>query len=348
MARSEGNALVSKITYPDLNMTQYPDQIDSRISTDPGYNENMKGFTNKKDYNMAEHVNALHDAVMALQRQLGILPSVDKDGVNRTTVGSRISILENKDYDARYGGEGWDTTQTLVGHKHDGQPGGPSQISLTTEVSGKLKKTNINLSYLDANGLTGADIAISPTSSTRLNAAINDKVSASAGGIIEKDLRVKGKSNSRFNIEADIKDAVSGVGTVVTDLGTKSGQALKVSATTNTRFVRHDDYSLEFGKYVAIVRAKVSDNTLSESVLRMEAYAYTSTGWSRKNQVDIKCIDFDASNKWKTFYMVFDYESDVASPYLHFNLWKLATTASVELYYDYLHITPIHPAVFDM
>ena len=72
--RSEDDAIGNKENYQDLNLTNYPNFLDSRSETPNNpyrYNKNMRGFVNVgegealPDYVMAEYINAALDGVMA-------------------------------------------------------------------------------------------------------------------------------------------------------------------------------------------------------------------------------------------------------------------------------------------
>lgn len=336
MPRSESNAIVGKTTYTELNLTNYPDSIDSRSN-----NKNMAGFENIKDYNYAEHINALADAVMALQRAIGAKPYIDKDNINRTTVSERILAMENKDYDSRYGGAGWDTSQTLVGHTHTGGPGHPSQVNLVSEVQGLLSKTNIDLSA--STGLTGADILVSKTDSRQISEAINDKLSISQGGTINKSLEVKGGFQSRLYREwdASTRDA----GTLVTDYTAMTNQISRNVGTTACQFYNKAVYNLLYGKYVLAVRARVN-SAVTEEVLHLRWYDFMSGEWNLKKNMYLKGTDF-TPNKWQMFYLTFDHEGDAANSYSSFHVWKPVTTANVTVDIDCVYIMPTHPAVYD-
>ena len=350
MARSESNAIVGKVTYPDLNMTHYPDKIDSRVPTDEGYNPNLRGFENRKDYNLAEHVNALDDAVMAIQRALGAQPYIDKDGVNKNTVSERIRAIEMKNHDTRYGGVGWNPSQTLVGHTHTGEPGHPSKIDLTKEVMSKLPKANLDLSQ--TTGLTGADIAVSKDISTKVSDAINDKLSVTQGGTIQKNLTVKGKVRNRFYVDLDAMDVNSTQGMLITDYTTRTEYSRKFTySDSDIKMIQYDDNTLEYGKYVACVRLKISQN-ISSPVFRLEAINLGGGGTAYRATKVINGTDFDSLD-WQTFYLVFENKATMGSQVLsnnifRFNIWKLKTKIPVDAYIDYIHICPAHPAIYDM
>jgi hypothetical protein len=324
----------TKSKYAEYNLTRYPDALDSRDN-----NGNMKGFTNMVDYNMAEHINALTDAVMVMQRILGV-------GVEGThaDVKTRLNVLDNHNHDSRYGGAGWTVArgQTLIGHTHTGAAGHPSQINLVTEVQGKLNKNFLNLT---STGLTGADVMMSPTSSTKISDAVDDKLSVSQGGVIQRDLQVKGRLASRNLREWDINDTSNG--TKVTDNTTLTNQAVRGSGTADVRFIHEGIRDLQYGKYVIGVRLKVNSK-VSENVAYIRLYNSVGGNWSLNASQYIKGTDFDAAGKWQTFYLVGDVEGNTANSYPIVHIGKDATTASVNVDFDHAYIMPVTPAVFDM
>jgi hypothetical protein len=337
VARSEDNAILGKVSYPDLNLTNYPDAVDTRAN-----NPNMKGFENLKDYNLAEHVNALSDAVMAIQRALGIQPYIDKDGVNKTTVDDRVTALENKDYDPRYGGAGWITSQTLVGHTHTGQIGHPSQINLDSEVQGTLPKAR--LSFAQSGGITGADLSLSTTDVRKIPEVVNDKLSVSQGGTIQKSLEIKGQLQNRLYREWDASTMEAGA--VTTDYTALTNQVRRGTGTAEARFLTPTVSNLLYGKYVLAVRAKVSSR-VSEDVLSLKWYDYLTSTLTLKNSLVLKGTDFTTVNEWQMFYLTFDHTGNVSNSYGSFQVWKPTTTNSINVDIDCVYIMPTHPAVYD-
>ena len=168
--RSEQDEIGNKKNYQDLNLTQYPNAIDSRKN-----NLNMRGFTNvgegeTPDYVMAEYVNAALDGVMAVERALGVTPMVPYDThtdnlntvIEGGSVNSRITRIENGLFDERYGGSKWkyvSSRPTLSEHNHDGQDGHPGKIDLRDEVQSTIRKRHIDLTI--GTGLLGSDIFVS-------------------------------------------------------------------------------------------------------------------------------------------------------------------------------------------
>jgi hypothetical protein len=358
--RSETNA-VGNTKFTDLNMTRYPLQIDSKDSANAGYNINMKGFWSAgdthipagkdPDYNMAEHVNSLADAVMAIQRVLGITPYVDYKGADKGTVSARISAAENKDayYDARYGGSGWvaGTSGTILSHHHGGNAVGQSpQIDLTKEVSGLLPKANVDLAQ--ATGITGSDLILSTKDSTKIADAIADKLSMKTGGTILGDVTLSAGFTSRVHREWTASDLTTGAS--VTDISTTDGVARRYSGTAQATILSQAILNMLCGKYVLAVRLKTS-SLLSSEVARI-SYSDRNQSDSTKNQsrgfLSIKGTDFTAANEWQTFYMVFERENLDATAKGMLVLVASATTTSVNVDFDCAFITPVHPAVFDM
>lgn len=355
--RSESNAVGNR-KFIDLNMSGYPERIDSKDSTNLGFNPNMKGFWSAgdknlpagqlPDYNMAEHVNSISDGLMAIQRILGTNPHVDyKGGNTEGTVSDRIRAAEDKDayYDRRYGGIGWRPAfgQTILTHTHGGGNQQAPKITLTTEVQGKLPKDNVDLSA--ETGLTGADIRMSPTVSTKISVAINDKLSTSQGGTIQKDLEVLGKFQNRTYREWTAMDSPRG--TRITDTRTLDHSAKRFSGSTQQEIIAEPVQNLLSGKYVMGVRVKVSSRT-SDTVLMLGFYEHKQNGgWVEKSRVDIRGNEFDATNKWQMFYLVFDHEPEDARGHNGIRIRRLATSSNVNLDFDCAWVMPTHPAVFD-
>lgn len=358
--RSETNA-VGNTKFTDLNMTRYPLQIDSKDSSNGGFNVNMKGFWSAgdthlpagkdPDYNMAEHVNSLADAVMAIQRVLGITPYIDFKGTDKGTVAARIAAAEDKDsyYDARYGGSGWvaGTSGTILSHHHGGNAIGQSpQIDLTKEVSGLLPKANLDLTQVT--GLTGSDLLLSIQDSTKIADAMADKLSMKTGGTIQGSLTLNGGFASRVHREWTASNLTTG--SSVTDVSATDGVARRYSGNSQTAILSQSIKNMLCGKYVFAVRLKI-DSLLSSEVFSMN---YSDKNQSNNSNsvtrasVSIKGTDFTAANEWQTFYLVFERQNldSTAGGWIY--LSRSSTTSSVNVDFDCAFITPVHPAVFDM
>lgn len=346
MARSEAGYIPGKVNYADLNLTQYPDKIDSRVTTEPGYNANMKGFQNITDYNMAEHINAVGDAVISVQRALGVLPFRDKDGVSRGTVDARIKLLENKDYDIRYGGTGWANSQTLIGHTHTGAAGHPSQINLVTETQGKLPKSKVNLTYGNVDAITGADLSVSNSDSRKITDAINDKLSVTQGGTIQRFFEVRGNFASRFYREWDSATITAG-GTPITDYSTMTNQARRTTGTAETWLLNTGIQNLLYGRYVIGFRLRT--NRLSTQELFRTGYYYMNSSGSYvwQSGISVKGTDFNAVNQWQTFYHTVEHKGERSDAQCILHAVRSATSTDNTLDIDNIIMMPTHPAILD-
>ena len=362
MARSEKNKVGNEI-YTDLNMTAYPKEKDA-VTTDVAKkdkrNPNMLGWANigeaeVPDYVWAEHVNSLVDAVRALQRAVGTEPMLPADISGLTaaqitdilktkSVKTRMDDFENRNFDDRYGGAGWLPTadRTLANHVHNGQAGRPQKILLTdgAEVRGLLAKNNLNLAM--ATGVTGADIHISSTDSTKVKDAISEKLSTTSGGVVQGNVELKKKLNTRTNKEFATEDFT---GTEVSDSQTLSGARKESGPLAVNTFLKQSLGNLQYGRYVLGVRVKLVEGALSSTnVLRLRMAAQTGDA---QDEALIMAGEFEALNKWKMFYLVFDHEPANANKAGEIIIEKLATITNVRVAIDHAYIIPTHPAVFD-
>jgi hypothetical protein len=285
MPEENGKAnAVGNNVHTDLPLTRYPEAIDNRGSNEAGGNENLNLHQNLEDYNMAEHVNALADAVMSIQRALGIAPQLhtsqkDSSGnvitdsetllnlMKTKTVKTRLDTLEDKNFDSRYGGPEWSATsgQHLVGHTHTGETGHPQKVRLTSEVQGLLPRQNINLDYNTVGGLTGANISINATRSDSIDAVVADKLSQKEGGVIQKDLVVNGRTWNRVGRDYDAPQIA---GDKESDSNASLGISTYKKSTEGHVFLHNGIGSLYYGKYVAIIRAK-ADELISGDLIKV-------------------------------------------------------------------------------
>jgi len=361
MARSEANKVGNPI-YSDLPMTSYPAYKDAGATnetTKDKLNPNMKGWINVgdgvPDYVMAEHVNALIDSVRALQRAVGIEPMVPYDVTGMTaeqinaikqtkTVKTRMDDLERRNYDERYGGPGWSPTadRTLASHYHTGEVGRPSKIQLTgsAEVQGKLEKTNMNLDT--TSGVTGTDLYLSKGNNVKIADALNDKLSTTNGGTVSGKVIFKDAVDSLTTKEYRTSDFL---GNSVVDSQTYSGTRKESSGTAKTTLLNTTLRDLQYGKYILGVRAKLVSGSLTpSSVLELSVLAQTNDALDTKTLMG---SNFEAVDKWKMFYMVFNHEPATTGKTGTVLIEKPATTGTNVIAIDHAYIVPAHPGVFD-
>ena len=345
--RSEQNKIGNKQNYTDLNLTQYPNVVDTRIN-----NLNMKGFTNigegqVPDYVMAEYVNAAIDAIMAVERALGQTPMVPYDTPSESvlstietgTVAARMQRIENGLFDVRYGGAGWTNIAgrpTLSSHNHDGQNGHPGKINLQSEIEGLLKKINIDLT--SETGLTAADLFVSKTNLQKLDVALTEFLSKKTGGTIEGPVVLQKGFHSRTHYDATASELPMLSGTVLTqDATATDGNALvATSGGTSVPLLRMDSLkrqTLLFGKYLLMARVKIS-GAPNANVLRFQLGENVQTVHSS-----------ELSEGYATIYFVF--EQNATTKPTELVLQKLATGSTVSISLDCISIEPIHPAILD-
>lgn len=364
---SNANAVQNNV-YTDLEMTRYPEHLDAREGAK--LNLNMMRWTNLKDYNMAEHINAVQDAILAVQRTLGQhvqIPAnpVDAQGnpitdlaalnalASVTTVGDRLDAIEQYDWysilDKRYGGPTWAYSSTgknatIQEHRHlgsaSGIPGSPEKIVLTEEVTGLLPKANVNLTKTAA-GITGSDIFVEASSPEKISEALNDKISETTGGQIHKDatLEVLGKMNTRWTREFDHTDASTAGNTVVADGKTLLGRAISSGSVSASNLLEKQLTGMYHGRYVAIVR--LSSTNLS-TISAVEISAINTTTNAVLNSVTLKGSDFDAATNYKSFFLIFNHDGATK-----LRVRKLNTNTATTIKFDYAIVEPVHPAVFD-
>lgn len=342
---------VGNNVHEDLTMTRYPEAMDKRGSNKTGGNENLNTHKNLEDYNMAEHVNALADSVMAIQRALGIQPQLSTSDtatgaelynlLRTKTVKSRFDTLENKNFDDRYGGPNWkpEDKQTLEEHKHTGEKGHPTKINLNGEVQGVLPVNNVDLRYNQTSGLTGAKISINGSKSDSIDKVVADKLSRTEGGTIDAGLITKGTSWTRWGRDYDVTNLT---GDKEID---NEAFAMATYKSTNAKHTfldtKFDD--LYFGRYVLIVRAKT--NTLLNADLIKVSTTNPNGG---EVSFDVyKGNEFTSVNTWQNFYFVLDHNAKTTNKNGSFKIEKLATASAVKVSLDYAIITPVHPAIFD-
>lgn len=348
--RSEANYIPNKQNYKDLKLTQYPNVLDTRSN-----NTNMRGFVNigetqsVPDFVMAEYTNALGDAVRAVQRALGPIPMVYHGAtsnernqlIENFSVANRLTRIEDGLFDVRYGGEGWQNTPSrpvLNNHSHTGINGQPPRIHLVNEVTGLLRYQNIDLNY--QTGLTGAQISLSPSNSTKLHEVIADLLSKSQGGTVTGDTTFTGVVKTRTSIDATAQDVTNrGQSTLVSDHQTTSGRALSSTSTTAQRRLftinGQEKNHLLFGRYVLGIRMKKSTSRISAANILQVSLGSDSEYFTEES----------VSNTYKTIHYIFEHNE--LNRNSNIDITKLSTNANEEIKIDSYYIVPIHPATLD-
>ena len=347
--RSEANEIANKQNFKDLTMTQYPNALDTRTN-----NTNMRGFVNigeeaVPDFVMAEYTNALIDAVRAIQRTLGVTPSVYHGAtsterpqlIENFTVNERISRIEDGLFDTRYGGQNWTNSNprpVINNHSHTGANGQPPKIHLINEVTGLLRYQNINLSH--TTGLTGAQISLSPSNNTKIHEVIADLLSKSQGGTVTGNTTFTGVVKTRTSIDATAVDIVNkGQSNVVSDNQTTAGSALSSTNTTAQRRMftinANEKDHLLYGRYVLGLRVrKNTTRSGATNILQVNA------GGRVEN-----FTEENIPNTYKTIHYIYEHDSVTKSR--NIDVIKLSTSSNQEIRIDNYYIVPIHPATLD-
>ena len=340
--RSEAGKIGNKQNYKDLNLTRYPNALDTRAN-----NDNMRGFVNVgeeaiPDYVMAEYVNSVSDAVMAIEKSLGVTPMVPvgtaagavTSVIESSSVSARIASIESGLLDERYGGAGWSYVAgrpTLSKHEHTGTNGQPGKINLVNEIEGLLQKTNLNITQ--ASGLTGADLFVSKTNNKKIDASLDDMLSKTTGGIVLGQVNLKGGLESRTIIERTAPQFFGNVSaTLTSDASTTDSRMMRGTgtgaATIHQEVVGRD---LQYGQYIISVRVK-TPGAVNANVLTIQGGSTITT---------FKGNEIGAS--YTTVYALFNHNNpgDVIS------IKKVATTTALSVDVDNFSVQPVHPAVFD-
>lgn len=348
--RSEANRIGNKQHYKDLNLSHYPTAIDTRIN-----NTNMRGFVNVgeteaiPDYVMAEYVNAISDATMAVERALGVNPMVYYGAttveipelIENTTVSDRITRIENGLFDVRYGGEGWvfvPDRPTLNNHYHTGKNGQPPQVRLESEVRGLLPYKNIDLNY--QTGLTGAHISVSTNNPTKISEALNDKLSKTEGGLVSGNVTFTGVVKTRTSMDATAPDIVNqGNSRLVSDIDATASRSLSAGLgdSQSRLFTINPDEKahLLYGRYVLGVRVK-KEFSYDDNIAILSC---------KLGGLVEEFMEGDIGSEYKTLHFVFEQNPETKNQAIEVS--KLPSTETQNILLDSYYITPIHPATLD-
>ncbi len=146
--------------YSVLLNTNYPAELDIDVSLH-SEREGTHWAINidNEDYVRAGDINVLLDSMIAIQNVLGIAPQGSAEDIKE-----RLDDLDTHDHDLRYGGVNWDSTQTILGHVHDGDTGA-SLINLSNHVTGKLTRDFIAKGS-EEEALTSSDFIVPGTGMT--------------------------------------------------------------------------------------------------------------------------------------------------------------------------------------
>ena len=264
-------------------------------------NPNLLPWWDNVDVIIGDHINTLQDGMSAMQMVMGINPQIDKNSVDKLTVGARITALETT-----VETQGSDFTSAVKNHKHDGATNSPSKINLGTEVQEKLGKANIDLTLLT--GLTASDILV--TAGKSVAAVLAEKVSA-VGGAINGNINISGNlsannvaTHSRFEadgtmITVDAGGEIGSVKTVCGNIWSSSFAQSPATPGTGTQLLCHITPSLRYGKYcfIFMVGVAFAAGYSPTSFLNTEIFSITvkNTSSATAKTISIKGSDLNDS-----------------------------------------------------
>lgn len=363
-------------TYNDLNRTNYPNALDDRpdaiqtANRNPHFKvninfENRTATTAATDYIvLADDVNALQEAIMAVQRSLGVMPQGTNlnDSVSQRFVGIENFTLYNEskelgfntiDERLMWGGQrpsiGGDPAPliSIRQHIHSGTAGQADKISLTSHVTGLLKSVNIDLTSNSVNMLSASNIRMSTSSAQTISDKFDEKMDK-GGGSFTGDVTIEGNFTSRGHVEMDAKDMLSSAGkgysASASDPYADSGYTRKAVSANTTGILCYKTVNLRYGKYVAIFRIKVLSNASTNTIAKIGIKAVNGT--TDLAAILVKPTDFASANTYQSFFVEFDHgyfggHYKTVTPQVYFY------TGVTDLSVDSIVIEPITTALYD-
>ena len=365
-----------KPTWSDLLLTNYPWYIDSRQSAiDEGSIDPLTGnpqfklnvnfedrtrTTKAKDYYvMAEDINAIQDAVIGIQRTLGLVPYGNEydvaarlNEIERFVVMAKSKLDGHMDLDSRYmWGGSWPTDSnnnkaaniSIKTHRHTGTFDNAQKINLSSEVTDKLSKLNIQLTSKDINMLTANDIYTTAAMTETISQSL-DKKYDKTGGTISGNVFVQGNFRCLTMAEIDCKDTAKVVGTDRQDYKAYSGYSRYASAATASGKLVETIVPLRYGKYVAGIRMKTGSQTSASPVIEVVISDQNNIVATR----DTLAPNTFKTNDYETFYIEFEHANrsgsvTKADAKIVINFFNGIT--SIDL--DSIIIQPVTTAVYD-
>lgn len=368
------------ITYTSLTRTNYPDALDDRPDAVEVENRNphfalnvnfedRTSSTNPQDYYvLADDINALQDAIIAIQRSLGVKPQGDN---GLSTVAERFLNLENyvmlgdstnsgfNDLDERYMWGGTRPTingqpaplVSIVSHLHDGTPGQATKIDLANHVTGLLSKNNIDLTSNTTDMLSAQDIRMSTSDSTTIPQKLDTKYDK-AGGEISGDVKISGNIQCGIFFEKDAKDmgcdTDKGYQISTVDYYANSGYARKADINDLDGYLINETISMRYGYYSVILRMKIptTDSSKNSNMLCRISLLNKKTGELTTQIITVG--DFSVQDEYQNIYVNFNHRNDIGAVggAQEFDLKVYYYSGVTPLYIDSVVIVPVGIATY--
>jgi hypothetical protein len=328
-----------------MSLAQYPGAYDD---TNPYLRQAIIDFEDRTNTSLptdyvvtSEDIKVLQDIVLAIETALGINPA----GLSENLVARIEAIESTSTLDDRYGGVDWvgAGSPTILGHDHS-----TNQINLTSDVTGELPKTNIQLT--GAGALSAGDILVSTAGTKTIAVALTEKFDKS-GGVIAGNTTITGHMNSYMFKDVDAKDLSYTTGNNVVDtatfcgtsrvgLGDSDGDASGNLITYST--------TLRYFGYTLAIRLKVSDITQIDAIAQLTI----TSGSTVVLTYDIVPENFAANDTYEIIYVPFNhvYDGTATPTNVTINIeWYgsgAITPIDCDLSVDSLIITPLQNAVY--
>lgn len=314
--------------YTDLPLTSYPNEIDvikSRTDESPTY---FKRWEDYKDIMFANHIKCLQDAIVAIERTLGALPSGTKNNIKE-----RLDDIESRLLTMN------DVNSAINAHKHTGDSNSPSKIDLSSEVQGKLKFENIDLNFNNASSIKASNIYYSADMTIEqkinnlqdyINQAVLNLTSKITDYKIATDFILNNGKLSTFDSaynKSAVKNSVKG----------STGNIIKMCEVTTNPLI--------YNRYVACIRVFVSSPINTTQNIIMSVKAGTKNGTMSVVSFPYSYFNY---NSWNYLYVMFDHyyvanSEDKVTVSIYYN-----SSTQNDIYVDNVIITPTHTAVYSV
>ena len=138
-------------------------------------------------------------------------------------------------------------------------------------------------------------------------------------------------------------EGCSSAGTLTTDVNASKGAAYVFTTTASEAFIYQANFSdLKFGKYALCIRAKVSANTSSSTIMSL----IVQDGSTQRLNKAVTGTNFESNSEYCYICTTFNYKPNGTNKNpLTFKL-KSSTVSGITISFDYAYVTLLTPAVY--